>query len=74
MHGSSFDVRTPHDFLHEMVIPQHEDFERDNSSSRHALLAIILVYHMSEWVHPIPPRRVLSSVSLFHAEGFGKQH
>ncbi|MYF25442.1 MAG: hypothetical protein F4224_09175 [Nitrospira sp. SB0678_bin_10] len=34
-----------------MVIPQHKDFVANNSSSRHALLTIILVYHMYEWVH-----------------------
>ena len=53
-HESSFNIRTPRDFLHEMVIPQHEDFKVDNSSSRHALLTIILVYHMYEWVHRKP--------------------
>ena len=51
MHKSSFKIRTARDFLHEMIIPQHEDFRENNSSSRHALLAIILVYHMYEWVH-----------------------
>ena len=32
-----------------MIIPQHEDFREKNSSSRHALLTIILIYHMYEW-------------------------
>ena len=54
MHKSSFNIRTARDFLHEMIIPQHEDFREKNSSSRHALLAIILVYHMYEWVHCAP--------------------
>ena len=49
MHKSSFNIRTARDFLHEMIIPQHEDFREKNSSSRHALLTIILVYHMYEW-------------------------
>ena len=51
VHESSFHIRSPHDFLNEMVIPQHEEFIADNSSSRHALLTIILAYHMYEWVH-----------------------
>ena len=51
MHKSSFNIRTAHDFLHEMIIPQHENFREKNSSSRHALLTIILIYHMYEWVH-----------------------
>ena len=51
VHESSFNIRTPHDFLNEMVIPQHKEFIASNSSSRHALLTIILVYHMYEWVH-----------------------
>ena len=50
-HDSSFNIRTPHDFLHEMVIPQHKEFIANNSSSRYALITIILVYHMYEWVH-----------------------
>ena len=50
-HGASFNILNPRDFLHEMIIPQHEDFIEDNSSSRYALLTIILVYHMYEWVH-----------------------
>ena len=37
-----------------MIIPQHENFRDKNSSSRHALFAIILVYHMYEWVHCAP--------------------
>ena len=30
---------------------RHEDFKANNSSARHALLAIVLVHHMHEWVH-----------------------
>ena len=51
MHESSFNIKTPRDFLNEMVIPQFEDFKKRNSSSRHALLTIILVHHIYEWVH-----------------------
>ena len=50
-HDSSFNIRTPHHFLHEMIIPQYEEFRAKNSSSMYALLTIILVYHMYEWVH-----------------------
>lgn len=50
-HDSSFNIRTPHDFMHEMIIPQYKEFRAKNSSSRHALLTIILVYHMYEWMH-----------------------
>ena len=53
-HESSFNIRTPRDFLHTVILPQYEDFIRDNASSRHALLAIILVYHMYEWIHSDP--------------------
>ena len=34
-----------------MVIPQHQEFVRANSSSRHALLTFILGYHMYEWAN-----------------------
>lgn len=50
-HEASFEIRTAQDFLHEMVIPQYNDFISKNSSSRYALTAIILAYHMYEWVH-----------------------
>lgn len=50
-HQSSFDIKDPYDFMHKMIVPEYEDFLANNSSSRHALLAIILVYHMYEWVH-----------------------
>ena len=46
-----FNIQTPHDFLHQLIIPQHNEFIQKNSSVRHALLTIILVYHMYEWVH-----------------------
>ena len=51
-HESSFNIRTARDFLHEIVIPQHDDFIANNSSSRHALLTILVSYHLYEWVHP----------------------
>lgn len=50
-HGATFDITAPRDFLHKMVIPQHQEFKENNRSSRHALLAIICTYHMYEWVH-----------------------
>ena len=46
-----FNIQTPHDFLHQLIIPQHNEFIQRNSSARHASLTIILVYHMYEWVH-----------------------
>ena len=52
LHVSSFDIRTAQCFLNKMVIPQYEDFLKDNASSRHALLTSILVFHMFEWANP----------------------
>lgn len=51
VHESRFNIQTPQDFLRHLVIPQYQDFVGNNSSVRHALLTIILVYHMYEWVH-----------------------
>ena len=51
IHISSFDIRSPKDFLHKLIIPQYDEFLANNSSSRHVLITIILVYHMYEWVH-----------------------
>lgn len=50
-HTSSFDIKTANDFYEKMLVPQYADFIKENSSSRHALLATILAYHMFEWVH-----------------------
>ena len=50
-HHSSFGISTPRDFLRELVLPEYRAFTQRNSSARHALLTIILAYHMYEWVH-----------------------
>lgn len=50
-HDSSFGIRTPRDFLRQLVIPQYQEFVRTNASSRHALLTFILGYHLYEWVN-----------------------
>ena len=51
VYSPQFNIRTPQSFLRELVIPQYQDFVEKNASARHALLTIILVYHMYEWVH-----------------------
>ena len=50
-HRSSFGVANAGEFFRQIVLPQYEDFLADNSSPRHALLVIIVAYHMYEWVH-----------------------
>ena len=50
-HQASFGIRTARDFFNELVVPQHDAFVDENSSSRHALLTVIVAYHMYEWVH-----------------------
>jgi len=50
-HTSSFDITNAEDFFRKLVVPQYEDFVANNSSSRHALLSTIVVYHLYEWVH-----------------------
>jgi hypothetical protein len=50
-HTSSFDIQTPDDFFTKIVVPQYEDFKGDNGSSRKALIAIIVAYHMFEWAN-----------------------
>lgn len=52
MHAASFNIRTPHEFFQDVVLPQYEDFIKCNSSVRHALLALLVAYHMYEWAHP----------------------
>ena len=50
-HQTSFTVKTPADFFAQIVLPQYQEFVENNSSVRHALLSIITVYHMGEWVY-----------------------
>lgn len=49
--SSTFSIKTAADFLNEMVLPQYEDFLKNNSSSRHALLCTMTSYHLYEWVN-----------------------
>ncbi len=50
-HESTFDVKTPDDFFKIVILPQYEDFISKNSSQRHALLVILVTYHMYERVN-----------------------
>src|SRR5262249_36712234 len=50
-HKSSFDIQTPDDFFTKVVLPQCEEFIQDNASSRKALIAVIVTYHMFEWAY-----------------------
>lgn len=52
MNTSSFEINNAESFFHQMVKPQYESFLVKNSSSRHALLSTILLYHLYEWVNP----------------------
>ncbi len=53
-HEASFGIRNASDFLHKLLIPQYKDFKADNASSRHAVIAIIVAYHIYEWTHGRP--------------------
>ena len=76
IHKSSFDIKTAHDFLHKMIIPQYEEFKANNASSRHALLTIILVTHMREWVKPEPsyPKDIDEMFDLARKVANGTKH
>ena len=50
-HTGSFDVKTPADFLGQLVVPQYNDFLTNNASSRFALLSAVAAYHMYEWAN-----------------------
>lgn len=51
-HSPEFGISNANEFFNEIVRPQHEDFLKNNASRRHALLTIMVAYHMFEWVHP----------------------
>ena len=51
VHQSSFGIANAREFFNEIVLPQHKEFVANNSSPRHALLAVIVAYHMYDWVH-----------------------
>jgi hypothetical protein len=50
-HRASFDIQTPNDFFTEVVLQQYQEFLEDNASTRKALIAIIVAYHMYDWVY-----------------------
>jgi hypothetical protein len=50
-HQGSFDIETADDFFREIVLPEYDEFLEANSSARHALLCIMVAYHMYEWVY-----------------------
>ena len=59
-----FGIGTARDFFDELVVAQHDAFVGENSSPRHALLTVIVAYHMYEWIHP----------QKFTARGFRTQY
>jgi len=50
-HETNFDVMSARDFFDIVVLPQYEDFRKNNSSRRHALLSVVVTYHMFEWAN-----------------------
>jgi hypothetical protein len=48
---SFFGVDTPKAFFTQVVVPRYEAFLDDNASPANALIAILVAYHMYEWVH-----------------------
>lgn len=50
-YSPEFGIDNANDFFKVVVLPQHNDFLKNNASRRHALLAIMVAYHMFEWVH-----------------------
>ena len=50
-HKSSFNIRNADDYFIQFLLPQYRDFIDNNASSRHALLTIIVSYHLFEWIH-----------------------
>jgi hypothetical protein len=46
-----FTIRTADDFFVQIVQPQYQEFIDNNASARHALLSIMTIYHLGEWVY-----------------------
>ena len=51
MNKNPLESYSPSDLLCQLIVPQYEDFLKNNASVRHAVLTVILSYHMYEWVH-----------------------
>ena len=51
-HSGSFGITTPAEFLEQLLLPQHSDFQSNNASSRFALTCAIFGYHLYDWVNP----------------------
>ena len=51
-HSPEFGINNATVFFNEIVLPQYNDFLKNNSSRRHALLTILVAYHLFEWANP----------------------
>ncbi|QYY34646.1 hypothetical protein [Ruficoccus sp. ZRK36] len=49
--SSLLGIRNAIDFYDQLAFPAYQDFLSRNGCPRHALVAIILAYHMYEWAH-----------------------
>jgi hypothetical protein len=51
MSDMAFDIRGPLDMLERVLLPTYEEFLANNASSRHALQATLVAYHLFDWVN-----------------------
>jgi hypothetical protein len=47
----TFDIKTPADLFELVLLPTYRDFLANNASSRHALQATLVAYHLFDWVN-----------------------
>lgn len=50
-HSPEFGINDANGYFIEIVKPQYDDFLENNASRRYAILAILVTYHLFEWVH-----------------------
>ena len=47
----TFDIKTPADLFERVLLPTHQEFLANNASSRHALQATLVAYHLFDWAN-----------------------
>jgi hypothetical protein len=47
----TFDIRSPLDLFERVLLPTYDEFLANNASSRHALMATLVAYHLFDWAN-----------------------
>ena len=71
MAHSSFEIKNCSDF-YQILKDQLEEYRKDITSSRNAILTSILAYHLREWIWQEHSERIKSKLNLNSEDDFNK--